>query len=188
MEIRLLGDRALVICYDQLSEGPDDSINTFSSAVEPEEMVNSQVLLDYFSLKPDRPFGVEDVVLCFNSIGIYYDPKNISLEQVKDYICSRLGRLSSLSEFACKTVNIPVFYGGVYGPDLKSVGEFLGMTPEEVIAEHCSKTYSVWGIGFLPGFPYMGFLSPKLLLPRKPQPTKKVPAGSVAIAGRQTGI
>jgi inhibitor of KinA len=83
---------------------------------------------------------------------------------------------------------IPVHYGGDFGPDLEKVAEYLCLTPKEVIQLHCSKPYFIYMIGFMPGFPYMGELPDALVTPRLKTPRLSVPAGSVAIAQKQTGI
>ena len=87
-----------------------------------------------------------------------------------------------------KLTRIPVVYGGLYGPDLEEVAEYLRISPEEVIRLHCSKPYFIYMIGFMPGFPYMGELPEALVTPRLKTPRLLVPAGSVAIAQKQTGI
>jgi KipI family sensor histidine kinase inhibitor len=79
-------------------------------------------------------------------------------------------------------------YGGADGPDLEGVAERLGLPPAEVVALHAGTTYTVFMLGFAPGFPYLGVLPAELELPRLETPRTRVPAGSVAIAGRQTGI
>jgi KipI family sensor histidine kinase inhibitor len=87
-----------------------------------------------------------------------------------------------------KLTKIPVLYGGTYGPDLEGVARHLQISPEEVVRLHCSKPYFIYMIGFMPGFPYMGELPDTLITPRLKTPRLSVPAGSVAIAQKQTGI
>ncbi|HWU75681.1 MAG TPA: 5-oxoprolinase subunit PxpB [Rhodanobacter sp.] len=83
---------------------------------------------------------------------------------------------------------IPVCYGGSYGPDLASVALHLGMPADEVVARHVGGIYRVAMLGFAPGFPYLLGLDPLLAMPRRSDPRQRVPAGSVAIGGEQTGI
>jgi inhibitor of KinA len=85
-------------------------------------------------------------------------------------------------------VEIPVRYGGPDGPDLAEVAERTGHSEAEVVALHAGHEYRVYLVGFVPGFPYLGVLPAELELPRRTSPRVRVPAGSVAIAGRQTGI
>lgn len=83
---------------------------------------------------------------------------------------------------------IPVCYGGAHGPDLDEVASHCGLSTDEVIARHVGAGYQVAMIGFAPGFPYLLGLDPTLAMPRRRDPRQRVPAGSVAIGGSQTGI
>ena len=85
-------------------------------------------------------------------------------------------------------LEIDVNYGGDYGEDLKSVSEITKLSEKEVIKIHSSVIYHVYMIGFSPGFPYLGGLNEKLICPRLDSPRQVVPAGSVGIADKQTGI
>jgi inhibitor of KinA len=85
-------------------------------------------------------------------------------------------------------VDLPVRYGGEHGPDLSAVAERLQLTENEVVELHAAAEYTVQMVGFLPGFPYIGPLPEALRLPRRDTPRLRVPPGSVAIAGAQTGI
>ena len=87
-----------------------------------------------------------------------------------------------------KTFEIPVAYGGGYGPDLKWVAEYHQLTTEEVVRLHSETVYQVYMIGFTPGYPYLGELPAAIATPRRETPRTAVPKGSVAIAQRQTGI
>ncbi len=89
---------------------------------------------------------------------------------------------------AGRTVEIPVVYGGESGPDLEDVARYAGMAPERVVELHASAQYLVYFLGFSPGFPYLGGLPAALAVPRLEAPRTRVPAGSVAIGGGQTGI
>jgi inhibitor of KinA len=85
-------------------------------------------------------------------------------------------------------IEIPVCYGGPYGPDLEEVANFNNISIEEVIRLHSQTVYTVYMIGFLPGFPYLGGMNKAIATPRRSSPRKMVPPGSVGIAGEQTGI
>ena len=84
--------------------------------------------------------------------------------------------------------HVPVRYGGADGPDLAEVAARTGLAEDDVVRLHAGAEYRVFCVGFVPGFPYLGMLPEELALPRRPTPRLRVPAGSVAIAGRQTGI
>jgi inhibitor of KinA len=85
-------------------------------------------------------------------------------------------------------IEIPVCYGGEYGPDLKDVAAYHQVHTEEIINLHTSQIYPVYMVGFAPGFPYLGGMDERLVTPRKSVPRMRIPAGSVGIGGAQTGI
>lgn len=87
-----------------------------------------------------------------------------------------------------RNIDIPVVYGGESGPDLAFVAEHAGISKRQVVECHAAETYIVYFIGFQPGFPYLGGLPEKISAPRRAEPRLRVPAGSVGIGGRQTGI
>ncbi|QIZ46469.1 5-oxoprolinase subunit PxpB [Dickeya zeae] len=95
---------------------------------------------------------------------------------------------ASFAQEQARDVDIPVTYGGDYGPDLKTVAEHCGMTPKQVVERHAAGRYVVYFLGFQPGFPYLGGLDEALFTPRRAEPRLQVPAGSVGIGGNQTGI
>jgi KipI family sensor histidine kinase inhibitor len=157
-----LGDRAFLASFDA-----EDSAAAWASAVRAQAWR-----------------GVLDVVLAYDSVGVYADPRQVDLV---DLAC-RLERLSPVdaTETAGKLIRVPVVYDS---EDLPEVAQRLGLTKDEVIAAHAGREYRVYAIGFVPGYPYAGYLPPNLQgLPRRTSPRTRVPAGSVAIAGRQTAI
>ena len=87
-----------------------------------------------------------------------------------------------------KLVEVPVLYGGNYGKDIQRVVQFSRLSEDEIIQRHQSGNYLVYFLGFSPGFPYLGGMDQDLTTPRIQTPRKRVPQGSVAIAGGQTGI
>lgn len=141
----------------------------------------------YQQLRQNPPPGVLDIILCYSSVGVYYDPEIITEDSVKRYILDSAHCAPEVLTDTCLPIRIPVYYGDDFGPDMGTVAQALGMSPQEVIYRHAG-VYTVLSVGFLPGFPYLGPLDPRLIMPRKPVPAVRVPAGSVAIAGGQTGI
>jgi KipI family sensor histidine kinase inhibitor len=99
---------------------------------------------------------------------------------------SRIEVIAHVPERAA--IDIPVIYGGAGGPDLEAVAELAGCPVSEVIARHAARTYRVYMLGFVPGFAYMGTVDPAIAAPRHRVPRERVPAGSVGIAGQQTGV
>ncbi|HJR09961.1 MAG TPA: 5-oxoprolinase subunit PxpB [Rhodanobacteraceae bacterium] len=97
-------------------------------------------------------------------------------------------KTGSSPDAIARTVEIPVCYGGEYGLDLDAVAEHAGLSRDDVIARHTSAEYTVAMLGFAPGFPYLLGLDPSLQMPRRADPRTRVPAGSIAIGGAQTGI
>jgi KipI family sensor histidine kinase inhibitor len=128
--------------------------------------------------------GVIDVVLAYQTAAVFADPEQIDLVDLESRL--RIVTPSGQTRGAGKTLVIPVLYDGA---DLLDVAARLALSADDVIALHCQVEYDVFAIGFLPGFPYAGYLPPALAgLARRDSPRLRVPAGSVAIAGRQTAI
>ncbi|MFN0021326.1 MAG: 5-oxoprolinase subunit PxpB [Pirellulaceae bacterium] len=134
------------------------------------------------------PTGVIEFVPAFTTIAVYYDPLRISEAELCSTISDLATTLALTDEFEPRVVEIPVCYGGEYGPDLEFVAEQAGLTPNEVVRIHSEGEYLVHMIGFAPGFPYLGGMSQQIAAPRRSSPRLKIPAGSVGIAGDQTGI
>ena len=132
--------------------------------------------------------GIVETVPTFRSLMVTYDPSEISFEQLKKELSGISVEESAGQETPHHVVEIPVCYGGSYGEDLKDVAAHAGLTEEEVIKLHSSVDYNIYMLGFLPGFPYLGGLDPKLFTPRLDNPRTKIPEGSVGIGGEQTGI
>ncbi len=132
--------------------------------------------------------AVRDVVPGYCSVTVYFDPLRINPEWLEQEIRNCAATLTPAARAAHATVDVPVCYGGEHGPDLDALALFAGSTPDDVVARHTSVIYRVYMIGFLPGFPYMGEVDARIAAPRRNTPRAAVPAGSVAIAGSQTGI
>lgn len=142
-----------------------------------------------------QPFtGMLEYIPAFTTITIFYDPLRLSAGKVPAYeiVCSILeeivANLRDETNLKAKIIEIPVCYGGDFGPDLEYVALHNGLKPEEVIKIHSDNNYLVYMIGFAPGFPYLGGMSKKIAVPRRNSPRLVIPAGSVGIAGEQTGV
>ncbi|MGJ7919192.1 5-oxoprolinase subunit PxpB [Neobacillus sp. LXY-4] len=138
-----------------------------------------------------------EYVPAFTTITIYYDPiKVLSISSTGklpyDFVYEQIDKsikgITLAEENQARVVSIPVCYGEQYGPDLEFVAKYNHLTTEEVIEIHSGSEYIVYMIGFSPGFPYLGGLSNKIYTPRKSSPRQRIPAGSVGIAGKQTGV
>lgn len=93
-----------------------------------------------------------------------------------------------IADVSTNIVQIPVCYGGIYGPDLETLAALHDLTAAEVIERHCAPIYDIPMLGFAPGFPYLSGLDTRLATPRKQTPALRIPKGAVGIAGLQTGI
>jgi inhibitor of KinA len=140
------------------------------------------------SLDEDPVAGTVEVVPAYASVAIYYDPLETDSDRLAAAIRARLDRLAEAPTPQSRSVVIPVCYGGEDGPDLEWLAAQHGMTPDEVVALHSGAVYTVYMIGFTPGFPYLGGLPEELATPRRETPRLAIPAGSVGIAGNQTGV
>ena len=136
------------------------------------------------------PAWLQDVVPAYASVGVYFDADRVNSRMVADFIAetqTSSPRPRSEAEMGNKTITIPVCYE--LGPDLLAVAAHLRLTPEAVITLHISTEFTVHAIGFVPGFPYMGYLPPELSgVSRLASPRTRVEPGSVGLTGRQTGI
>ncbi|QWC23181.1 5-oxoprolinase subunit PxpB [Bacillus haikouensis] len=178
--LRPLGDSAVVIQLGNAIEaGTHEKVKLVTSILE----------------KTPQEWQV-DIIPAFTTVTIYYDPMLVLQERdgqlPYEGVCSILAELltgdAAHTSASGRVVEIPVCYGGEYGPDLEEVAAHHGITTEEVISKHANGDYLVYMIGFAPGFPYVGGLDPELATPRKKSPRMKIPAGSVGIAGDQTGV
>jgi KipI family sensor histidine kinase inhibitor len=139
-------------------------------------------------LETEQIPGVRNLHPAYHSILIKFDPLQRNHDELESILRQYVERLENASLPKPREVEIPVCYGGEHGPDLNDVSEILGITPERVIALHSSSTYLVYFLGFVPGFAYLGGLPEALVTPRLATPRRKVPPGSVGIAGNQTGV
>jgi len=149
---------------------------------------NSKVITLNDAILETNIQGIEELVPTYRSLLVRYNPQEISyaklLYHVKDV--EKTPRPPTTREG--KQTVIPVIYGGEYGPDLEHVAEIHGLTEEQVIRLHSKRRYRVYMIGFIAGFPYLGEVADEIATPRLETPRLKVPAGSVGIAEKQTGI
>jgi len=186
-EIVPLGDSAVLI---KLGEKPDR---------ETHEKV--RILSDHLSAHPFD--GMVELIPAYTSVTVLYDPYRVWLAEggnsimddaVDPYarVVERLkNTLSGIGERELpepKRIEIPVCYGGEFGPDLETVARINGLTPEEVIEIHSGTDYLVHMLGFAPGFAYLGGMDRRIAAPRKETPRLAIPPGTVGIAGEQTGV
>lgn len=132
--------------------------------------------------------GLLELVPSYNEVMVCLDPLLADRNKVVEEIRSLEPFLSAVELPAGNEIEIPVYYGGKWGPDLAYVAAKNGLTTSEVVGIHSSAEYLVYMLGFRPGFCYLGGLDDRIATPRKSNPRLEVAAGSVGIAGRQTGV
>ncbi len=165
-------DQSLLIYFgQQITPGAHDHVRKFLLLLEQKPIA-----------------GIRNLHPAYCSVLVKFDARKWGHEQLEEILKQYLGRLEGVTLPEPRQVEIPVCYGGEYGPDLIDVSKMHGMTPAKVIELHSSTTYVVYFFGFVPGFAYLGELPEALVTPRLPTPRRRVPPGSVGIAGRQTGV
>ncbi len=132
--------------------------------------------------------GLGEMVPTYCALLINYNPLVLSYDELSAKLEELSQGLVVKSDTDRQVVEIPVAYGGEYGPDLAEVAAAHGMTEQQVIDIHSQPEYPIYMLGFVAGFPYLGGMSEKIATPRKESPRLKIEAGSVGIAGSQTGI
>ncbi|HPQ06493.1 MAG TPA: 5-oxoprolinase subunit PxpB [Syntrophales bacterium] len=149
---------------------------------------HDQVRRCYFHLsRVKRPF-IRDIIPSFTCVLVVFDDTLVSRRKATAALEEDLSRLGESDPPPPASHEIPVRYGGEDGPDCPFVCRHTGLTLEELIEIHTSVTYTVFTVGFTPGFPYLGILDERIRVPRLETPRIRVPAGSVGLAQGQTGI
>jgi inhibitor of KinA len=174
-----LGDSALTLDYGNIIE----------------EQVNKRILQIFHELKANPLPGMIEALPAYSSITIYYDvqklrkifPLSTAYEAFRQEVENRLNHFAEKPDADERLKKIPVCYETEFGTDLQTIADAKEMSIPGIIQCHLSKTYRVYTIGFLPGFPYMGLIDERIAMPRKEKP-EQVKAGSIGIAGIQTGI
>ena len=162
-----------------------------------DEAINQRVLSLFHLLKNNFIPGIIELVPAYSSLTIYYDmlavrknnPQHSSAyDALKEKIGEKLQKPIEQPDILSLLIKIPVCYDEEFAPDIDELVTTKNITVDELIRIHTSKTYSVYMLGFLPGFTYMGKVDDEISMPRKINPRQRVEAGSVGIAGHQTGI
>ena len=156
----------------------------FGEVVSP--AINRQVHAARRAIVTAQIPGILAVVPAFSTILVQYEPCTVSLAALVDHLDSLM--VDESPRQGGRTIEVPVWYGGEAGPDLVQVAKALNLSPQDVVDAHTGRPFYIYCLGFSPGFPLAGMLPPELILPRRQVPRTHVPAGTVAIAGSQTGI
>jgi KipI family sensor histidine kinase inhibitor len=158
----------------------------FDERIDP--ALNARVVRMADAIRHDAVPGVGDVVPTFRSVAVYFDPLQTDIERLVSRMTAAANDAGATPPREPRHHAIPVCYGGDVGPDLDDVARFAGMSASEVVALHSSTDYRVFMLGFMPGFGYLGSVDPRIAAPRRVSPRVRVAAGSVGIAGAQTGV
>jgi inhibitor of KinA len=195
MTIAPLGDSALVV--------------TFGAAIDQSTLTRVRSLTAELH-RIESPYII-DVVPAYTTVTVFYEigPAGMSgesaYERIRNLVTACLSRVehrwpilirqgretitdTDVTSDARRVFEIPVCYGGDFGPDIAEVAQHGGLTIDRVVSLHSRPQYDVQAIGFTPGFPYLAGLAKELNTPRRATPRLSVPAGSVGIGGQQTGV
>lgn len=165
-----------------------DTAVTIQIGNEISEAVNGEVVAVLRAISQANIPGIRELVPSYTAVCVHYDPLKLSYGDLLKHLDSISVDDCAQTDSGNRLVKIPVCYGEEFGPDLEYVAQHNGLTPEEVIRHHSNGIYLVYMLGFLPGFAYMGGMDESIACPRLTTPRTKIPAGSVGIAGSQTGI
>lgn len=181
MHIKPLGDSALII---QLGDAID--------AATHEEVQRVLHAIDQGGIP-----ALVEAVPAYTTVTVYYDPLAAMLagaspsgvtRWMEEKVIERIRRSGSGRLPKPRTIEIPVCYGEEFAPDLREVAAARRLSADEVIRRHATPLYTIYFLGFAPGFPYMGAVPSELAMPRRPQPRSRIEPGSVGITGRQCCI
>jgi inhibitor of KinA len=140
------------------------------------------------SLDADPIAGVRNLHPAYCSLLVDFDARKWNHGGLEEILRERLTHLEAIALPPARELEIPTCYGEEFGPDLDEVASLHGITPARAVELHASVSYVVYFLGFVPGFAYLGELPEELAMARLAAPRRKTPAGSVAIADRQTGV
>lgn len=176
-----LGDAALIINFENVVS----------------EEINKKVFRLFYSVKNISIPGVKDVVPAYSSLAIHYNVVEVkhkdaanrtAYDIIKEQVQKIIEDNIQIDLPPSRTIKVPVCYAEKYGLDINDIAIEKNISVEEIIQMHIAKSYRVYMIGFLPGFAYLGEVDERIAITRKAQPRIKIEAGSVGIAGKQTGI
>lgn len=177
IRFEFLADDAWLIAFDA----------PVASITDPD--ANARVHALAARIRAKAPGWLRDLVPANATLAVFFDFDAIDAEAARHWLGMQwVDDLDDSQTDASRTIEIPVRYGGAFGEDLDAAAAELGIAADTLISRHCAAVYTVAMIGFAPGFPYLSGLDPSLALPRLATPRTRVPAGSVAIGGAQTGI
>ena len=179
-------DQALIVYFDPPADENGAKARPQQNQITIEGHERVRRLLRLMELEPIA--GVRNLHPAYCSLLIKFDALKLRHEELDEILRGYISRMEKVALPEPRLVEIPVCYGGEFGPDLQNVADSHGLTADRAIELHASTTYTVYFLGFAPGFAYLGEVAEELVTPRLATPRKSVPAGSVGIAGSQTGV
>jgi KipI family sensor histidine kinase inhibitor len=179
-------DQSLIVYFDQPDKNGRAKARPLRKQIAVQANEKVRKLLRLLEVEPVA--GVRNLHPAYCSVLVKFDALRISHEELQAILGRYLAQLEEVKLPEPRLVAIPVCYGGEFGPDLTEVCAIHGMTAAQAIELHSSVEYLVYFLGFVPGFAYLGELPSELATPRLAAPRRKVLAGSVGIAGNQTGV
>lgn len=169
----LAGDKSIVVEFgDLISEEINKKVVSLMEAIENSDINNF----------------IDEMIPTYRSLMINYNPLKIDFDSLLKEVKLLEKNIKSSGAIKKNIIEIPVLYGGEYGPDIENVAKHNNLSIEEVIKIHIEKEYLIYMLGFTPGFPYLGGMDERIETPRLKIPRTKIPGGSVGIASKQTGV
>lgn len=169
-----------------ISASDSSLLIAFGNAISPE--LHARVIGLFQGLRARQDPRIRNLHPGYTSVLVDFDPLRMTHEELAEIVAQSQSAAGANAEARSNLVSVPVCYDVEFGPDLLDLATHASLSPDEVIRLHSSATYLVYFLGFSPGFAYMGGLPEKLHMPRLATPRGHVTAGTVGIAGSQTGI
>ncbi len=174
-------EKARILC-----SGDKAAVIEFGNSIT--EDINMKVRSMMIALEESKYDFITEMVPTYRSLLVNYNPLKINYSKLEDILRETENKLSHINIPSPNIIEIPVCYSDEYGKDLVNVASYNKLTKDEVINIHTKRKYLIYMIGFTPGFAYLGGMDEKIATPRLSKPRIKINAGSVGIAGAQTGI
>ncbi len=187
MKMKEIRNRGYELKFPTIEPQGDSALLVrFGNQIDPG--LNHQVHSLFREMNKKPKDGFIESIPGYCTLVVSYDPLKTDYEDIEDWVKASISKSKHFSPCNPKTIEVPVLYGGEHGPDLEDIAKLHALSVEDAVRLHAHETYTVYFIGFLPGFPYMGPLNCRLDTPRLETPRLDIKAGSVGIAGMQTGI
>jgi inhibitor of KinA len=186
VRFEVASDQALIVYFDAPAQMSGAKAQPLQNQITIQGLEKVRRLLRLLELEPIA--GVRNLHPAYCSLLIKFDPLKLRHSELEEILPGYIARMEKVELPVPRRVEIPVCYGGEYGPDLKEVAKLHELTQDAAVELHSSTDYIVYFLGFAPGFAYLGELPKALVTPRLATPRRSVPAGSVGIAGSQTGV